>query len=579
MRVSLSLFALGFTSLVTLTGCEGLVTKPANVNSSDDPMAGAPPIEKGLDADGLSTLLTAEFAGQRGDYRRASRDYLEVAERYDSIPLIERAALAARFADDRELLETITERWQQLAPEAEAPIRLLGSLALQRGDWEAALAQRLALVERGGQGELTDFADMAIDRGAPLEPLLTQLHRYLDERDQSQRAQYPDIVLATAQLEAANGDHESARTRLEALADDSPEMPELWLARSNIALETERPAEAKEAAQQGLDLAPDDDRFILLLAQSELMLGNPDRAEVQTSTLLERHPDNDDLRLAVAQLYLDENLTEPARRLLLPMTDRDTPPPRAFMLLGRIAAETGETDNALLYFRQVPPGEHFLQSRQLAAQTLIDHDRLEQAREFLHIERLRHEEQAADLIALEVELLDQEGLEEDADQLLNQAVEADPDSADLRYVRAMRAFNNDDLDAMERDLKQVIDNDPDNATALNALGYTLTDMTERHEEARELIERAHELEPDNPAILDSMGWVYYKLGQHERALPYLRRAYAAMPDQEVAAHLIEVLWVLDKRDEARELLQESQERFDSRPLIEDLLERRPDLIQ
>ncbi|WP_148254605.1 tetratricopeptide repeat protein [Aidingimonas lacisalsi] len=579
MRASLPLSTLALASLLSLTACQGLPMTAAPERPATDPMAGAPPIEKGLDADGLATLLTAEFAGQRGDYQRASRDYLKVAERYDSIELIERAALAARFADDRELLESITQQWQRLAPDAEAPMRLLGSLALQRGDWEEALKQRLALIEQGGQGELTDFANMVIDQGVALDPLLERLHRFLDERGHRQHPQYPDIVLATAQLEAASGNTDAAQARLESLSNDYPELPQLWLARSNIAIENDRPAAAREAAQRGLELAPDDDRFILLLAQSELMLGNPDRAEVQTDTLLARHPDNEDLRLAVAQLYLDEDRPAPARRLLLPLANAETPPPRAFIQLGQIAAEAGETDNALLYYRQVPTGEQFIPSRLLAARMLIEENRLDDAREFLRIERLRHEAQAPDLVSLEVELLDDEGLDAQADRLLDRSIETYPDTTHLRYLRAMRAFEDGNIEAMERDLQRVIDHEPDNATALNALGYTLADTTERHAQARKLIERAHELEPDNPAILDSLGWVHHKLGNHERALPYLERAYAAMPDQEVAAHLIEVLWELDRRDEARRLLDESMERFETRPRIDELINRLPDLTR
>lgn len=574
MPARLSLIALTATSALLMAACQSTAVSP--FTAQDDPMASAPPIERGLDADGLATLLNAEFAGQRGDYAGATRGYLAMAERYQSVALIERAALAARFSDDSELFETAAQRWSELAPDAEAPARLLSGLAMQRGDWEAGLEQRLALARRGGHGELTQFVEQAIDGGANLDALLERLRGHLDEVDTS-RTQHHDAVLATALLEAASGDTRRAQARLATLADSHAELPELWLARARIALEAEDPRGARDAAIRGIEIAPDDGRFILMLAQSELLLGNVDAAEEQTDTLLSRHVGSHDLRLALAQLYLDEGYTDPARRLLLPLVSDDDTPSLAYTLLGAIAEENGDVDNALLYYRQVPSGEHFLQARLFAARMLIDHDRLQDARTFLHIERLRHSDEAASLAALEIELLSQRGFDTEADELIERQLRESPNDDELLYLRAMRAFNAGDLDAMERDLQRIIDDDPNHAMALNALGYTLVDMTERTDEGFALIERAHRLAPDNPAILDSLGWAHHKLGDDERALPYLQRAYAFMPDQEIAAHLAEVLWELGREDDAHDMIREATERFEERPVVDDLLERRPEL--
>ncbi|WP_444677255.1 tetratricopeptide repeat protein [Halomonas sp. E19] len=210
---------------------------------------------------------------------------------------------------------------------------------------------------------------------------------------------------------------------------------------------------------------------------------------------------------------------------------------------------------------------------------LIEDDRLLDARAFLRIERLRHDAHFSELLALEVELLDEAGLTAEAEALLNRELARTPNDEQLLYLRAMRAWEVGNLDAMERDLGRIIEANPDNAAALNALGYTLADLNieERLEEARELIERAHELEPGSAAIMDSLGWVYYRLGDPERALPWLERAYAAMPDQEIAAHLAEVLWVLERHEQARLLIEEALRRFDDHPLIDALLERIPEL--
>ncbi|TFH88009.1 tetratricopeptide repeat protein [Billgrantia azerbaijanica] len=569
------LAAFGLVAL--LAGCQSLPSPADAPSPEEDPLASAPPIEEGLDAESLSSLLLAEFAGQRGDYRRASREYLEMAERHRLPALAERATLAARFSNDPLLVEEAVERWQDLDPDAEAPIRLLAGLALQRGDWVAALEQRLRLVERGDQADLTGLAELAIESGADLTALRERLATFLDQA--GDLAQRYDAELALAMLEAATGQARRADARLAVLAREHPELPAVWFTRAQLALEAGHPARAQDAARRGLEVAPGDPRFVLLLAQAELALGNVAAAETRTDALLEEHAGGDELRLALAQLYLEKGYLEPARRLLLPLTGADQPPPASFYLLGAIAEEEGEIDNALLYYRQVAPGDEFLRARLRAAQMLIDDDRLLDARAFLHTERLRHEEHHSDLVALEVELLDEQGLTEAADALLDRELARNPDDESLRYLRAMRAWQQDDLEGMERDLRRIIERNPDHATALNALGYTLADLDieGRLEEARELIERAHALEPGNAAILDSLGWVHYRLGAPEQALPWLERAYAAMPDQEVAAHLAEVLWVLERRREARALVEEALERYAPRPTLDDLLERIPAL--
>ncbi|MGJ7457207.1 tetratricopeptide repeat protein [Halomonas sp. RA08-2] len=562
---------------VLLAGCQTLSAVGGASEPLDDPLAGAPPITRGLDAEGLAGLLTAELAGQRGDYRRAALGYLEASERYATPTLAERAALAASFSNDSDLLARAADRWQALSPEAEAPSRLLAGLAVQRGDWPEALRQRLVLIERGSESDLTAFIEAALAENANPAPLLALLRPWLPRAPQGAVRQ--DAELATALLEVSAGDTVAAERRLERLGDSAPSLPALWLTRARLDQERGDHRGARDAARRGLAASPDDARFILLLAQSELRLGNIAAAEASTDALLEDHAGNEELRLALARLYLDEQATEAARRLLLPLVDAADTPPLAFLLLGATAEAEGEADNALLYYRQVAPGPEFLTARLRAAEMLIEDDRLLDARAFLRIERLRHEAHFADLVTLEVELLEREGLAEEASALLDRELDRTPNDEPLLYLRAMRAWEAGDPEAMERDLGRIIERDPDNAMALNALGYTLADMNsgERLDEAREMIERAHELDPGNPAILDSLGWVHYRLGDPERALPWLERAYGLMPDQEIAAHLIEVLWALEQRTEAHERLAEALERFDERPLIDELLRRIPEL--
>ncbi|TLF47331.1 tetratricopeptide repeat protein [Halomonas urmiana] len=576
------------TLALLLAGCQGLPGASSAAAPMRDPLTGAPPITRGLDAAGLAGLLQAELAGQRSDYTRAARGFLEAAERYDSVALAERATLAARFSEDPALLEEAAQRWQGLAPGSDAPSRLLASLALQRGDWAAALGHRLDAIEQavaeqdageqGASNALLGLVEGALEAGAEPAPLLDRLRSHL-ARASAPAAKRVDAELATALLEAAAGRPAAADRRLTRLAREASERPELWSLRARLALEADAYTAAREHAHRGLAVSPGDPRLMLLLARAELALGSVEAAEDAIEALLAEHGDDPSLRLGLARLFLDREHLAPARRLLLPLVGDDEVPPMALLLLGAIAEERGEIGNALLYYRQVPEGEQFLPARVNAATMLMEADRRLDARSFLRLERLRHEAYQSELAAVEVELLDEAGLEDQADALLDSELAQRPDDERLRYQRAMRAFADGDLAAMEADLRHIIDHDPDNATALNALGYTLADadIEGRLGEARALIERAYELAPDNPAILDSLGWVHYRQGEPARALPWLRRAWTAMQDQEIAAHLIEVLWALGEKAQARVLLEEARERFETRPLIDDLLRRRPEL--
>ncbi|KGE77414.1 tetratricopeptide repeat protein [Halomonas salina] len=557
---------------LALGGCQSL--SAVSAPPPQDPLADAPPVTRGLDAEGLSTLLVAEIAGQRGDYRRATRGYLATAERYQAPELAERATLAARFDDDPALLEEAARRWRSLDPASDAPARLLSSLAVQRGDWTSALEQRLALLDGNEDAELLSFVEGALDAGTPAEPLLQRLRQ-----DSAATGASVDRALSLALLEASAGQTISARHRLDRLSAEYPQEPAVQRIDAALALEMDAPERAAAAARRGLEISPDDARLQLLLARAQIRLGRLDAAEASTDALLEDRGDRPSLRLALARLYLEEAHPQPARRLLLPMLEDDDTPVLAFLLLGSIAEQQGEVDNALLYYRQVPEGDSFLLARLSAARMLIEDDRLVDARTFLRNERLAHPGEASPLTGLEVELLDEAGAHAQADALLDSYLASHPDDARLRYQRAMRAYADGDLVAMERDLRAIFERDPDNANALNALGYTLADenIEGRLKEARRLIDRALELEPNNPAILDSRGWVAYRLGNIEAALPWLERAWAAMPDQEIAAHLIEVLWMAGERERARALTATAVERFSPRPRIDELLERLPAL--
>ena len=210
-----TLLSMAITAIL-LSGCQSsprLQDSPLGT-WADDPMHNAPPITRGLDAAGLSALLGAELAGQRGNYRSASKGYLEAAQRYREPALAERATFAARFGNEASLIEASALRWRELAPQAEAPNRLLAAFSLQRGDWLDSLEQRLAIAEAGGHGDITAFAEIAVAEQGPLSLIAEQLREHLARPNADQLAHHNDVLIGTALIETTLGDSELAQRRL-----------------------------------------------------------------------------------------------------------------------------------------------------------------------------------------------------------------------------------------------------------------------------------------------------------------------------------------------------------------------------
>ncbi|WP_170150067.1 tetratricopeptide repeat protein [Kushneria sinocarnis] len=554
-----------------LAGCQSAPStdRPA----SDDLLAQAPAITEGLDARGLTALLEAEFAGQRGDFTRAARGYLSQGERYRSPELARRAALAARLASDDELLNRSALLWSRLSPAAEEPRQLLAEQAAAHGMWQQALTQLLAIDARNARAELETFVQEAAAAGANIPALIEQLKAHAETYPGR-----PNALIAMALLQAETEDFRAADRTLERVAGRFAEHPSLWLARSQIAMERHRFREGLEAAQYGHRLAPDDNRFLLAMAQAHLALGQPDRAERQFDRLLTRMPESSELRLSLAQLYLNHHAEAQAERLLAPLVARKDPPAEALLLAAMTAERQARIDRAVSLYSRVPPGNRFLGARARAAGLLVDHQRFEDALTLLDRARSRYPESNADLLELELSLLDSAGQHQRADRLLDRAITTSaPDNDALLFMRAVRALESGSLSAMERDMTTLLERNPDDATVLNAYGYTLLERTDRYREALQMIRHAHRLEPDNPAILDSLGWAWFRLDRHEKATHWLNRAWQAQPDEEIGAHLIEALWLADQPVRARRMLDGMLERFSPHPRLDRLLQRYPGL--
>jgi tetratricopeptide (TPR) repeat protein len=221
--------------------------------------------------------------------------------------------------------------------------------------------------------------------------------------------------------------------------------------------------------------------------------------------------------------------------------------------LGNIAEQRGDVVTAIREYRQAGQGYEYLPSQARIATLLMEQGRLYDASRYLDNERVKFPENRDQLTILEAQLLSNRGMEEALFALLDHGLEVAPENIDLLYFRAMSGERFGSLEILERDLSRIIEIDPENSEAMNALGYTLADKTERYAEALVLIERALAIKPDEAAYIDSIGWVQYRLENFDEAIKHLRRALSLFNNDEVAAHLGEVLWVSGEQDEARQI--------------------------
>jgi tetratricopeptide (TPR) repeat protein len=246
----------------------------------------------------------------------------------------------------------------------------------------------------------------------------------------------------------------------------------------------------------------------------------------------------------------------------------------AFFYLGRSAEMEQKSEVAISWYQQVKQGQDLLVDAQTRiARLYVKQGRVARAHALLQMLRRQMPERAVQLYMLEGEILQLAGDPERVLALYALALTKHQGNRDLLYARALYGASNNMVEQAEQDLLQIIKGDPADADALNALGYILVEHTERYREALGYIERALVLDPESPAILDSMGWAKFRLGDNQEALQYLRRAFKQLPDSEIAAHLGEILWVSGDKIAAQKIWQEALEKWPDSDYLQRTIKR------
>jgi predicted Zn-dependent protease len=504
----------------------------------------------------LTPVMAGEFALQAGKLADAARWYLEAAEAgSDDAGLAERATRIAMLADDDKRAARALALWEARAPRSLAMRSAAAALDMRQNDVKAARTELGALLKdpdpRGWK-----FAIAALIGGG---------------RDPAVPAQV-----------------------LGGLVDDNaiPDQLEVWQELGRLAMRMERPDLAKRMVDEVVKRFPNEPRVALLNASQLAQAGKQDEALALLHGVEPRSRQDPELRNALAIAYDSMGDARSAARvlavgpqdvqtwgmrasllakqkddaaLLALYTDLSRqaakPDPAQRLLLGKIAEYLKRPAEAVDWYHSVPGGDELDEARLRAANAQYEAGRPDKA--FAEVHTIQSDASVDDDARRDAYLLEAE-LRQRGDDLpgeldaLARGLAAYPDEGALLYARALAWERRDDVPRAEADLRKVLVTDPENVAALNALGYTLADRTQRYQEALELIDRARVAEPDNAAIVDSYGWVLYRLGRNEEALVQLRRAWTLAKDPEIAAHVGEVLWVLGRKDEARRFFDEAR---------------------
>ena len=541
---------------------------------------------RGLSAETFYRILVGDVALQRGDPGLAARAYYEAARDTRDPYLARRATELAVVARQRNVAESAAHLWSDLEPDAARPKQVLAALASgQLGSPAAPAAVDLEMRNRLAKV----IADAAATPQGPGEIFL-QLNRAL--------AQEPDKMAVFSLILDLTQSYQDVAEAHFAVA----------LAAYNTGLESMTLATgAMRAIDRALELKPGWDRAALLKADLLAKNSRPE-AIAFLQGFLKEHPEAKPAAGALAQLYVEDNRPAEARAIFeqlwkaepnalefefgvaalsVQMKDWDTAE-RLFQdlashhygengvvefNLGEIAEEQKHYDVAIERYKAVPDGDRAWIAQLRIAAILGKQGKLDVARKYVADMPAVTIEQKIQVQQADAQLLRDANDNAAAYKVLTAALAEHPDSTDLLYDSAMVAEKLDKVDESEATLKRLVALKPDDAQALNALGYTLVDRTTRVDEGYTLIERALKLSPDDPFILDSMGWALYRMGHYDDALAYLQRALAGRPDAEIAAHFGEVLWAKGDRDRARTVWQSALKTTPDNPVLLDTVRR------
>lgn len=498
--------------------------------------------------------LIGEFALQRGDLKLGLEAWADLAQRTRDPKVIARAAEVAGAARQFDQALALTKLWLEVEPDSVKAQQMQSSLLVVANRIED-LAPQLATVLEQDKGNIG--------------PNLLQLNRILGK----------------------HSDKKAVQKLVDRLAAPYKYLPEAHFAMTQAAANADDDVRALNEIEQALLLRPDWEQAALIRAQLQAKQSNLTAID-HLSRFVDNNPAAQDARLTLARLLISEKqysdsrkqfdrllkdspdtpeIIYPAAMLALQQGDVDTgrillnkmlttdfqDKSSIHFFLGQLDQEQKKPDAALEHYRQVTSGEQYITAQGRAAQILHQQGKPEEARKLLQATRSTNENEKTQLILAESQLLREAGRQNDAFIVLETALSSQPDNIELLYEAALTAERIGKPEILEAHLKHLLKLKPDHAHALNAMAYSFAERNIRLDEAHALVTQALQILTDDPFITDTLGWVLFRQGKLTESLNVLEKAYITKADPEIAAHLGEVLWQLDRKDDARRILMDS----------------------
>jgi len=507
-------------------------------------------------AEFIYKFLLAEIATQRGDLNSAGHIYLDLAKLTKSIPLAERATRIAGSARNGRLAMDSANIWQKLDKTSIEPQRILAELFITSGNLAKArpLVKKLLEKEEKTRAEgflyLNKILSQVENKKNALRFILDISKPYLD---------IPEARFAIAHAAFSAGNQKMAIEELDKIESINSKWETAALFRGYI-IGQEWPEKALAFYQNFLKKNPKSNEVRLEYAKSLTNLKKYDEAKKQLLKLVNSSLASSDISLTVALLSMELGDNILAEKYFMQSLERGHPQPaQIHIYLSGIYDDRGDFDEALTWLQKITYGEYFLDSRILMAKFIAKYNSVDSAIEMLDGLTNRNLLPNEKLIILrnKASLLINENRNQDAYDLMKLQEEEFKDSPEFKFDYAILSEKMGNTLLMEQLLLEAIKLKPDYSTAYNALGYSYADRNIKLQEAKRYIEIALSFEPNNHYILDSMGWIHFKLGNLDIASQYIKKAYAMNKDPEIAAHLGEILWVQGKEEEAKKVWENS----------------------
>ncbi len=547
---------------------EKAAEKPATPAPLPFKSTAVPP--KSIDKDLLFNYLAGEISVQRGAWEEAYEHLLLAAKEAKDAVAASKAARLAWRQDDMRRAARATRLWIEYDPNA-LPARQLAMLAaLRKDDMDTALEQAHAMLliarAKGKDGFLLLSSALATTKNSNKLLLIQDIAR-----------QYPGDARAQYALALVSSQEKEFATALQAL-DDAQKIDPQWDKPYLLRVQIFAMQGDEEGAEQQLRKAADKyPSPALLEAYGRLLMQQKHYQEALKyfRKALELNPKDHELLYVVGVLALQTKDWDLARSTWEQLRDnpRYHKEEEAWYFLGQLEELQGNLKQATQNYSKVKEGRLRNDAQIRTAILTGKMGNLEESHELFNALRLTDPDQAVQIYITEAQLLKDLHKPESALKIYDEAVNAYPQDADLLYARGLLEADLGDIDRAEADFKAALAIKPDDSDALNALGYTLADQTDRYQEAYAYIKKALELDPESPAILDSMGWVLFRMKEYDKALKYLRLAAEKLDDPEIFAHLGEALWTTGAKKEAREILEKAGSKYPDNPKLKDALKR------